>query len=78
MYLWYKIRDWIRWAINRIMKGSPPIIALPSVAPEPVPLCDHDYVIEKQVWVRIAPKRFELRNSLYCDNCKDRKVVPIC
>lgn len=39
--------------------------------------CEHALMFNKQTWVRISDKKFELHNELNCTKCHDRKVVPI-
>ena len=85
MYIWIrKIRDWITEVYNRIFKKVEPIVDIPLIKPstthvvEPIhETCTHNYVIEKQIWVRVAPKRYELQNGLICDDCGHQKIERI-
>ena len=39
--------------------------------------CDHSYEVQKQVWVRIADKKYELQNEVLCRRCSGSKIQPI-
>jgi hypothetical protein len=82
---WEKIKGWFRKvlrgqkvvearsSLGKIVreKRALSLIDLPSLT------CEHDYVVEKQVWIRVATKKFELQNSLLCKKCKGKTIHPI-
>ena len=39
--------------------------------------CDHSYTTQQQIWVKIAPRRFELRNQDRCVKCQNTRVIAI-
>lgn len=39
--------------------------------------CDHKYAVVKQVWVRIAQKKFELKNEVFCGKCSTTEIQTI-
>ena len=39
--------------------------------------CEHNPVITKQVWVKVAQSKFELQNQLTCVKCKEQNILPI-
>lgn len=48
---------------------------VPSLAPKPS--CVHDYFILRQKWIKVAAKKFELRNEMCCSLCKDTAIKSI-
>lgn len=42
-----------------------------------VPSCSHDYRLLQQKWVKVAAKKFELRNEVRCSHCKEIAVTSI-
>ena len=41
------------------------------------PSCDHDYRLLQQKWVKVAAKKFELKNEVKCSHCKEVTVTSI-
>lgn len=39
--------------------------------------CNHTYQVTKQVWVRVARKKFELQNEVRCAICKNTAIHAI-
>lgn len=48
----------------------------PNIPPKEV-VCPHSYILEKQIWTRVAPRRYELQNGYVCEDCGHTKVEPI-
>ena len=63
-------------AREKLALGSVELAQKKDEAPKKV-TCSHSYSLNKQVWVKIAKKKYELRNDMVCLKCESHEVVSV-
>lgn len=53
------------------------IVELPVLKEMRKTTCTHELTIKKQVWIKIAKRKYELRNRLICTKCERQLVSNI-
>jgi hypothetical protein len=63
-------------AREKLALGPTDLVAKVSQKVMP-PKCRHTPVVTKQVWVKVASKKYELQNEVLCTSCKEVANHPI-
>jgi hypothetical protein len=70
------VKEWFRKLFVKVETKALEKLVREKLALSPRDLCDHNFAV-KQVWTRVAIRKYELQNEITCVKCKDQRVVAI-